>query len=161
MAKKKAAANTGVAKKDQFDYAAVPAMLEQVKSKIKELMGDTEDANQTTGELDGFGNIFNLTNPSDLIKAYSSVKGRENAYIAAAKEMKIKDVPPFKLGKAGAAKWYADITKCYKIATHKQELDKLRKIETELKGLLSEEDKRQASMATIADLLNSPAVEQD
>lgn len=159
MAKKKAATNA-VAKNDQFDYAQVPAMLEQVRAKIKELKGDTEDANQTTGELEGFGNIFNITKPSDLIKAYSSVKGREAAYKSAAKDMKIKDAPAFKIGKAGASKWYADINKCYKIATHKQELDKLAKIESELKGLLSEEDKRQSSMATIADLLASPASEE-
>ena len=158
MAKKNA--TTAVSVKNQFDYAAVPKMLEQVRAKIKSLKGDTDDANQTTGELEGFGNIFNITTPSDLIKAYSSVKGREAAYNAAAKDMKIKTVPPFKIGKAGAAKWYADINKCYRIATHKQELEKLAKIESELKGLLSEEDKRQSSMATIADLLNSPAVEE-
>lgn len=137
----------------------VPAMLEQVRAKIKELKGDDNESHQTTGELEGFGNIFEITKPSDLIKAYSSVKGRAAAYDVAAKEMGIKAPPAFKIGNAGADKWFADLKKCYKMATHKAELDKLAKVETELKSMLSEEDKRKASMQTIADLLSSTSHE--
>lgn len=157
MAKKATSKKHAVAVGNQFGLTQqdVPNLLDQVNAKIKELKGEDETAHQTTGELDGFGNIFNINNPADLIKAYSSVKGRFEAYKKAAAEMGIKNPPPFKLGDSTADKWLIDIAKCYRSATHKQELDKLVKVKERLETLLSEEDKIKNTLSSIADILNS------
>ena len=157
MAKKPEKKKNEVTVGTQFNVTQqdVPRLLEQVNDKIKELKGGDECAHQTTGELEGFGNIFNITEPSKLIKAYSSVNSRAKAYTEAATAMCIENPPAFKIGDATAEKWLADITKCYKSATHKQELDKLIKVKDKLETLLSEEDKIKNTLTSIADILNS------
>lgn len=153
MAKK--VSKNEVANKDQFTQNDVPAMLEQVKEKIAELVGTGKKEPSTKGKhLPGFGEISKIEKEADLIKAFSSITGREDAYKAAAKAMNIKTkVPPFVIEGIGAAKWKEDIRARYAEVAHKAQLDKLKSIQKTLEENLSAEAKLANDLAKISALM--------
>ena len=144
-----------VATKGQFTQNDVPAMLEQIKSKIAELVGSGKKEPSTKGKhLPGFGEIVTIEKEADLIKAYSSVTGREDSYNAAAKAMKIRTkVPPFVIDGISASKWKEDITARFAEVAHKAQLDKLKSIQKTLEENLSAEAKLNNDLAKISTLM--------
>jgi hypothetical protein len=153
--KKKAAKKNEVATAGQFTQNDVPAMLEQIKSKIAELVGSGKKEPSTKGKhLPGFGEIVTIEKEADLIKAYSSVTGREDSYNAAAKAMKIRTkVPPFVIDGISASKWKEDITARFAEVAHKAQLDKLKSIQKTLEENLSAEAKLNNDLAKISTLM--------
>jgi hypothetical protein len=149
MAKGKA--KNEVATAGQFTQNDVPAMLEQVNEKISALTKASDREPSTKGKtLPGFGEIARIENCGDLIKAYSSVTGRRDAYDKAFKEMKIKTKkPPFTIDGVGADKWCEDIVNRYSEVAHKTQLDALRKIKKTLEENLSAEAKLANDLAKI------------
>jgi len=151
MATKKT--TTEVATAGTFTLDKVPAALEAVNKQIKAIKGSTEE-NRTNGHLDGFGDIFKEKNANNLIKAYSSVNGREKAFKEAAKEMGIDPIPEFKINGSSAKAWKDDLKKAYNMATAAAKLKKLEKVKAELEKHLSEEDKLSALMGNLADIMS-------
>ena len=137
------------------DLNNVPTYLEQVRDAIKAIKGSDNDENQTNGELEPFGNIFQIKEPTKLIQAVSMVQGREEGYKKAAKAMGIAKPAPFKIGGAGSTKWISDLTKRYNVVTQQAKLTKLEAVKKELEANLSAEMKLAASMQNIKDILDA------
>jgi hypothetical protein len=58
----------------------VPQVLSLLDQEIGKLKVISESVYKTTGNLEGFGDIKAETKVENLIRAFSSVKGREEAY---------------------------------------------------------------------------------
>jgi hypothetical protein len=146
---------TQLAVVEQFTQADIPNMLETVIKKITLLKKGVENKPQTTGELDGFGNINSIIAVETLIKAYSSVVNRQKCYDEAAKEMLPEGIkkPPFKLNGYTANQWISDIKKRTVEVGFQQELTKLNKVKDKLEANLSAEAKLAKDLKDIANIL--------
>jgi hypothetical protein len=133
----------------------VPTMLEQVNARIKAIKGELPEATHTTSNLPGFGKIAEIKTVDMLIKAASSVLGKEAAYKAAAKEIIPEGIktPQFKIEGSTAKQWLDDIKNRVVVVGHKEQLTKLNSIKTELEANLSAEAKLANSLAKIKGIL--------
>jgi len=122
---------------------SIPDVLEMIKEKIKSFKGIETTKFKTAGKLSGFGDINTETKVDNLIKAYSSVKGRSEAYAAAAKDLGVDTFPEFVLDGGTASDWKHDINLRIQIITHKEELDKYKALEEEATKFLSQEDQKE------------------
>lgn len=138
-----------------FKTSDVPKMLELVKSKIQELTGSSDKKPSTKGVyLPGFDALENMNSLSDLIKAYSSIEGKEKAYEAAFKSMGIKTkMPKFEIEGHSANVWRKDIKLRYQEVAHKSQVEKLNTIKKTLESHLTEEEKFNKDMQNIAELM--------
>jgi len=134
----------------------VPAMLEAVTKQINSIKEGLPKQNKTTGELTGFGKIENLKTVDTLIKAASSVLGRQKAYAEAAEEIIPEGVkiPAFKINGSTAAAWISDIKSRVVLVANKERLDKLTKIQKTLESNLSVKDKLARDLQDIQEILN-------
>jgi len=125
-----------------------------VLDKLKQLKGDDDTPSGTNGELEGFGNLFQEESPSRLIKAYSAVTSREEAYKKAVKDMKISGAPKFVIAGFSSTAWKKDILNRYNVVTKAEEIAKLTAIKAKLSKYQTEEQQLQSDMSDIADLLS-------
>lgn len=119
-----------------------PEALKAINAKIAALKHIEESVYKTSGELEGFDNIKTETKLENLIRAYSVVKFKEQAYEAAAKDLGLKTYPQFSIGSGTAEDWKKDILLRIEIINHKETLDKLNSFKTRMEGFLSEQDKK-------------------
>jgi|GEM_PF-2765410 len=147
-----------VSVKGQFSKENVPAMLEMTNKKIKELenrFGGNEDK-LSNDDLDGFGPISDITDVSDLIKAISSVQGRETGYKSA---IKVADKTvtltkyPFKLNGSSPSTWIKCINQRIGQITYQAEIDQLKKAASFLEKHVSDDMKFENDMAKFADAI--------
>jgi len=120
----------------------IPNVLVAIQDKIKTFKGIETSKFKTTMQLSGFGDLGKETKVDNLVKAYSSVKGRSEAYANAAKDLGVESYPEFVVDGGSAADWKKDISLRIQIINHKDELDKLRALEAEAKTFLSAEDQK-------------------
>ena len=156
----KEATTTEVALLGQSD---VPTMLAQVNEQIKSLKGGSDSASLTNEDLPGFGKIENIATVDNLIKAASSVMGKNAGYVAAAKEIvpsgiKIK-VPAFKIGKYTAKQWLEHIASRVILVSNKEKLSLLNEVRVTLENNLSGADKLANDLAAIQSKLHAYAEE--
>ena len=138
-----------------FTMERIPEALAQINEKIKQIQGDDKEDYKITVELEGFGNIQNITEPDTLIKAYGAVTAREQVYKSAAEEMGVEKVPTFKISGHSAESWKKDIIRRYRQATQKEALNKLKRVKDELEKHLSDEDKLKALFTNVADIMTN------
>ena len=133
----------------------IPTMLEQVKDQIAKLSGNNNNVMITDKVLDPFGKVENIEKVTDLIKAASSVLGREKAYKAAAKAVIPKGikVPGFEIEGVKASDWLAHIKARVAIVANKEQLVKLNSIKNTLEENLSAEAKLANDLEKIKDML--------
>jgi hypothetical protein len=120
----------------------VPSVIAALEAKIKALDHITDSKYRTGGKLDGFGDIKQETNISNLIKAFSSIRGREKAYAEAAEEMGLSTFPVFEANGSTSEDWKQDILLRIAIINHKDTLDKLTEYRNKMKEFLSKEDQK-------------------
>jgi hypothetical protein len=120
----------------------VPNVIAALEAKIKALDHITDSKYRTGGKLDGFGDIKQETNISNLIKAFSSIRGREKAYAEAAEEMGLSTFPVFEANGSTSEDWKQDILLRIAIINHKDTLDKLTEYRNKMKEFLSKEDQK-------------------
>lgn len=137
---KAADASTGVALAGQFD--SIPTLLEAIEAKIKTFKGIETSKFKTTMNLAGFGDLGKETKIETLIKAYSSVAGRNKAYNESAEALGLDTFPEFVVDGGSQEDWLNDIKLRIAIITHKDELDKLKSLQSEAKTFLSQEDQK-------------------
>lgn len=137
MTKKADKATVALAKIDE-----VPGVLSLLDQEIGKLKIISESVYKTSGNLEGFGDIKAETKIENLIRAYSSVKGRENAYNDAQKELKVTSAPAFTVSGGTSADWKQDIMLRIDIITHKDRLDKLNDYKEKMSKFLSTEDQK-------------------
>src|SRR4030042_75104 len=118
--------------------ADIPGMLKIVLAKIKELKGNMPETSKTTGSLPGFGKIKEIKTVEDLIKAHSSVVGRQVAYNASAAALDVNvDKFPFKIEGSTTEEWVNDIKATINIVKNKVALDKFDQVRIKLESNLS------------------------
>ncbi|TXG80308.1 MAG: hypothetical protein E6R13_08250 [Spirochaetes bacterium] len=139
-------ATTALAKIDE-----VPEVLSILDQEIGKLKTISESVYKTTGNLEGFSDIKAETKVENLIRAYSSVKGRENAYYEAAKDLKVATFPVFTVSGGTAADWKQDIMLRIDIITHKDKLDKLNEYKEKMSKFLSAEDQKAMLLKEMTD----------
>ncbi len=122
--------------------SSVPDVLDQLNKKLAELKHIEESVYKTSGNLEGFGDIKQEMKLDNLIRAFSSVRGREDAYNNAAKELGISPYPVFTVSGGNAADWKQDILLRKAIIEHKTTLDKLNTFKEKMSKFMSEADQK-------------------
>jgi hypothetical protein len=138
-----------------MDVTNVPAIISALEEKIKSLSHVTDSKYKTSGVLDGFGDIKKETNVGNLIKAFSSVKGRGEAYVKAAEDLGLVTFPVFELNGGTVEDWKKDITLRINIINHKETLDKLNTYKDKFQKFLSEEDQKMMLLQEMAQFLQA------
>ena len=134
--------------------AEVPQVLETLEKKLASLKEIVETPYKTQGNLEGFGDIKAETKVENLIRAFSSVRGREDAYNKAAKELSINTYPAFNISGGDAAAWKSDITLRIAIIEQKTTYDKLNNYKERMAKFLSEEDQKEMLIKEMMNDLN-------
>lgn len=129
----------------------IPEILSVLDEQIGKLKTIAESVYKTAGTLDGFGDIKAETKVENLIRAYSSVKGREDAYNNAAKDLGLNQYPQFNVNGGTAADWKQDILLRIDIITHKDKLDKLNEYKEKMSKFLSAEDQKAMLLKEMTD----------
>jgi hypothetical protein len=120
----------------------VAEIITALETKIEALGHLTDSKYKTSGQLEGFGNIKEMTNVSQLVKAFSSVKNKEKFYNEAAEELGLTTYPAYDNSGYTAEDWKHDIQLRIGIINHKDTLDQLTKYRDQLRDLLSKEEKK-------------------
>lgn len=135
---------------DNNNLPAVPTMLEKLKEELNGLKAITETSYKTDGNVEGFGNIQNETKVENLIRAWSAVKNKANAYADAANDLGLSTFPAFKIGNSTPEAINHDIKLRMAVIKHadrKAELDALVK---EGEKFLTEKDQYQIYLNKVA-----------
>ena len=155
-----------MAKKEEFSIATIesrdqiPALLERAlakKDELKKQYGqDIEDL--SNDNLEGFGNISSIEEVTTLVKAISSVKGREAAYKVAMKDVKVPGVTlieyPFKVNGTSAKRWIEVINKRIGQVTYKDQLSKLDELVSVCEKYVSDDQRFINDMKRVGDILS-------
>lgn len=156
MSTKKSTTSTELATANQFSDAGVASMLETINAKIKSLEGDKEKSSRITGTLMGM-KVSDVKDTDTLRSLYAyitkkseSIKSFDDIFKAASP---ITSISEYKEGGANVKQWQAEIITQYREVTYKEELDKLKEAKKQLEECLSEEMKREAKLANVANLL--------
>lgn len=133
---------------------SVPEIMQKLENEIKQLDHLTDSKYRTSGNLDGFGDIKKETSVSNLIKAFSVVMAKANAYAAAATDLEVDTFPVFEVNGGSVSDWKKDIQLRIAIINHKEKLDKLNHFRDEMKKFLSKEDQKAQLMMEMASYLS-------
>ena len=141
----------------QFGVKDVPTILQSINDQIAALKGGNSNEPLTNGDLGApFGQITSINDVPTLVRATSMVMQQEKNYAEAAKLQSVDTEKfPYKLGSHSAERWIADLSKRINEVTYKDKLDKLMAAKSKLEQFLSEDDKLNAEMMNIVDLLKS------
>ncbi len=161
MAKEKAKGTGIILKPSEITKDNVPYLVSKVKEQIKELKKGTSDEPSTNGDLEGFGKLADIKDPSRLIQAYSMVVGKSAHYEMVSKDFVSMDpsgkVPVLKISGYSADSWKKDILKAYNKLTFGEKLEKLEKALKFLEGHLSADQKFKNDMVGFFDLFGIDA----
>lgn len=148
--------NVSLTAQVKFTQQDIPALLETVNSKIKELSKNDSTVPVITTGLPGFGPIANINDVMKLIQACSSIEGKEEAYNKAADKYLPQGIkkPTFTIEGHSPKAWLEVISLKIAEISHKKELDKLRSVKATLEANLSQEMKLANDLAKISELLN-------
>ncbi len=149
---------TQVAVATQFTVNDVPALLAQAQQKLATLKGpDKGNFRELTLSFPGFGNIQEINCEQTLIKAMTSVDGKEAAYKATWKKRFSKlggKMPEFTLSGEPAKLWRDNIIARYNAFRSAEEIEKVEQAIALLEENLSKEAKFNTSMQKIADIFS-------
>ena len=133
---------------------SVPDVLERLNAEVAKLKHISDSVYKTSGTLTGFGDLKNETKIENLVRAFSMVRGKENAYNDAAKELELKQYPQFTVDGGTAADWKQDILLRINILEHKDKLDKLNAYKEKMSQFLSVEDQKAIVLKEMAELFS-------
>lgn len=143
MSKKKV--TTGLVK-----FESTSDMLGALQNELASLKAITETAYKTSGTLDGFGNIQSEMKIENLIRAMSSVSGRETAYYDAAVRLGLGEYPAFTVNGGNADAWEHDIKLRIAVISHAARKQELEELLAEAKTFLTKEDQYAMFQAKLA-----------
>ena len=130
-------------------------VLEVLNKKISDLREVTECSYKTSGQLEGFGDIKTETKVENLIRAFSSVRGREKAYEDAAKELGLKTYPAFTVNGGNSESWKSDILLRKAVIEHADELKKLNEYKEKISRFMSEADQKAQLLKEMTDYFSN------
>ena len=145
-----------VAVAGQYSQNDVPAMLDNVTKQLEALVGNNDKKATTDGiHLPGFGEINEIEDVQQLIKAHSSINAKEAGFNASCKELKLKlKLKPFNINGVTPTQWKNDIGLRINAVANKVQIAKLKKIKNTLESNLSAEAKLAKDLADIAGDMN-------
>lgn len=135
--------------------ADVPDVLALLDEELKNLKTITDKPYRTTGNLENFGDIKVETKVENLIRAFSMVRGKEDAYNKAAKELEIATYPVFQISGGSADDWKQDIQLRMNVIEHDSRKNKLAEYKEKMSKFLSEADQREMLLKEMAAFLKS------
>lgn len=135
--------------------ASVPDVLSILNDKLASLKAVTECSYKTNGNLEGFGDIKFETKVENLIRAFSSVRGKENAYNSAAKELGLETYPAFSVSGGNSDDWKQDILLRKAVIEHADTQKKLQDLTDKAKTFLTQADQYQLFIKEAGDMLKS------
>ena len=121
---------------------SIPTVLQQITKQIDSLKDIETSSFKTSMNLAPFGNLKTIKDVPTLIKAFSIISKKEQAYNEAAKELGVTDAPKYTEGDATTSQWKSDIQLQIRITTQKERLEELKAIKKEAEGFLDKEDKK-------------------
>lgn len=133
--------------------AGIPDILGALEQEFKDLKRVAETPYQTQGQLDGFGNIKDEKNIGNLIKAYSSVVGRSEAYDKAQVALGVKDAPEFQLNGGTVEAWKHDIQLRIQVITQDERFNQLKEFKKQAEELMDKEDKKKLLLDNLGKFL--------
>jgi len=132
----------------------VPSVLMLLDEKINSLKKITDSVYKTTGNLDGFGDLKVELKVENLIRAYSMIIAKEDAYNRAASDLGIAEYPAFNINGGSSEQWKHDILLRKAIIEHKQTLDTLQAFKDKMSKFLSAEDQKEILMKEMESFLS-------
>lgn len=153
MKKSKQSTGLTVITQDSFTVENIPMLLKKVTDGIKEIKGVEDDEATTAGKnLPGFGMLEYINDVGTLVRAYSSVEGKDEYYKKAAKKMGLVKFPPLKIDGVGEQAWKEAIIRRERVVSSAKRLAKLEEAKAILTERLSEEDKMKNACSSIVDI---------
>jgi len=134
---------------------SVPDVLSILNDKLNTLKVVTECAYKTSGNLEGFGDIKVETKLANLIRAFSSVKGREIAYNDAAKDLGRTTYPAFEISGGNTSDWKQDIKLRIAVIEHADTQKKLQDLSDKAKSFLTAEDQYKIFLRDAEEMLKT------
>lgn len=138
---------------DSNNLPAVPSQLEILKNELSQLKAITETQYKTTGNLDSI-DIKTETKVENLVKAYSSIIAKEQAYHSAAKELKLTTYPAFSVSGGNKEQWKHDIQLRIAVINHSERKAELEALVKEGEQFLTKEDQYQMYLQKVAATVN-------
>ena len=131
----------------------IPEALSLIKAKLKEFKKHSGTEKEITAKVPGFNMALkDFTTVADLLKAYSSLQGKEEYYTQAAKELIPENtvkIPPYTPGGHSLSQWKKAFKARVAEVANKQKIDQLTKMEKTLSKHLSEEAQLQNDLNQI------------
>lgn len=128
----------------------MPKLLDLTNAKIKAIKGGNPEESRITANLDGFGTIQNITEVETLLKAYSMVAKKMEAYEVAASVNSVSiEKYPFKQNGVKGKSWLSAISSRIQEVTNKSQLDRLEKVKSLLERNLSEEERFRRDLSSV------------
>jgi hypothetical protein len=129
--------------------------LKVIEEKLATLAHISASNYKTAMILEPFGNLKEEKLVENLIRAYSSIVGRKEAYDKAAAELGQTTFPQFNLSGGTPEDWKADIKLRIAIIQQDGTIKKLTEYKERMAKFLSEEDQKAILNADIAEFIQS------
>lgn len=129
-------------------------VMQILQDELNGLKAITESAYKTSGNLDGFGDIKNEQKIENLIRAMSSVIGRETLYNQAADVLGIESYPAFQINGGNAETWSHDIKLRIAVISHAERKAELEELLKEAKSFMTVDDQKELFMKKLQAKLN-------
>lgn len=142
------------------DPSQIPAYVEQINAKLRELQGNNNEEARIDKPLGNFGVIKNVTTAESLVHAYSYITSKARRYEELAphfREVSKVKVPPFKEEGFTLEQWQKEIDLQYRIVVNQKEIEKFTKYRDAMTELMSEEDKKRAKLQQLSEMLAEDA----
>lgn len=136
-----------------LDATNVPAIINALDEKLKSLSHVTDSNYRTAGKLEGIGDIKTMTSIDELIKAYSVICSKEQAYNAAALDLGLSEFKEFTLFGHTREDWKLDIKLRMDLITHKDTLEKINNYKSKFEKFLSVDDQKTMLLNELANFL--------
>ncbi len=133
----------------------VPEVLQVLEERIKNLKKIEDQVYKTSGVMEGFGDLKKETKIENLIRAFSMVRGKHNAYNEAADDLGLKSAPQFSWCGGTVEDWKQDIKLRIETINYQDTLNKLKEYKDKMSRFLSEEDQKKMLLSEMSAFLGS------
>jgi hypothetical protein len=147
--------NTAPSLELAISNGGIPDVLKALEAKMKEFEFIRDSKYKTSGNLDGFGDIKKETLITNLLRAYSVILAKYEAYEAGAADLGFTTYPAFEINGGSLNDWKADILLRKAIIEQKENMDQLQSFKDEAAKFMSEADQKQMFFAKLGNFLSS------
>lgn len=145
--------NTGVAK---LGGKTIPEVLTFLATKLDSLTKITDQPYKTSGQIEGFSSIKEMTKIEQLIAMGASVAVREEAYNLYAKNvLKMDSFPVYKLSGFEKVDIDADIALRIAVINHSETVTKLNELKKAATEFMSTEEKKELFLKNMENALTN------